>query len=111
MRDKGERNDEGLAMDEELAKHASARMLAWLDEMRKIQQPIFARQGFLPDSTPDIAEDRRSLVETDSANAQLIKVCGGSTGGAMVIITGSDSSLEVTNAIWNGYLRKPSPVG
>ena len=34
-------------------------LLEWLETMRKIQQPIFDRQGFLPDSTPDIAEDRR----------------------------------------------------
>jgi predicted DNA-binding antitoxin AbrB/MazE fold protein len=34
-------------------------ILQWLDEMRKIQQPILDRVGFLPDSTPEIAEDRR----------------------------------------------------
>ncbi len=34
-------------------------VLAWLDEVRKIQEPILATRGFLPDSTPDIAEDRR----------------------------------------------------
>jgi predicted DNA-binding antitoxin AbrB/MazE fold protein len=34
-------------------------VLAWLDEVRKIQQPIFAARGYLPDSTPDIAEDRK----------------------------------------------------
>ena len=34
-------------------------VLAWLEEVRKVQQPIVAARGFLPDSTPGIAEDRR----------------------------------------------------
>ncbi len=34
-------------------------LLEWLAEMRKIQQSIFDREGFLPDSTPEIAADRR----------------------------------------------------
>jgi predicted DNA-binding antitoxin AbrB/MazE fold protein len=34
-------------------------ILLWLDEVRRIQQAIFATRGFLPDSTPDIAEDRQ----------------------------------------------------
>lgn len=33
-------------------------MLAWLEEVRRIQQPIIERHGCLPDSTPEIAEDR-----------------------------------------------------
>ena len=33
-------------------------MLAWLEERHRIQQSIIERHGFLPDSTPDIAEDR-----------------------------------------------------
>jgi predicted DNA-binding antitoxin AbrB/MazE fold protein len=34
-------------------------VLAWLEDVRKAQQPIVAARGFLPDSSPDIAEDRR----------------------------------------------------
>ena len=30
----------------------------WLKEIEPIQQSIIERQGFLPDSTPDFAEDR-----------------------------------------------------
>jgi hypothetical protein len=33
-------------------------MLAWMEEVKQIQQPIIQRCGYLPDSTPDIAEDR-----------------------------------------------------
>ncbi len=32
---------------------------AWLERVKKRQAEIFARQGFLPDSAPEIAEDRR----------------------------------------------------
>jgi predicted DNA-binding antitoxin AbrB/MazE fold protein len=32
---------------------------AWLEEVRKVQQPIVAARGFLPDSAPLIAEDRQ----------------------------------------------------
>ena len=31
---------------------------AWLERVRKRQAEIFERQGFLPDSAPEIAEDR-----------------------------------------------------
>lgn len=31
---------------------------AWLERVRARQQAFVARHGFLPDSTPDIAEDR-----------------------------------------------------
>ena len=31
---------------------------AWLEEVRKLQALVVARQGPLPDSTPDIAADR-----------------------------------------------------
>jgi predicted DNA-binding antitoxin AbrB/MazE fold protein len=34
-------------------------VLAWLEEVRKVQQPIVATRGFLPDSTSGIAEDRQ----------------------------------------------------
>ena len=34
-------------------------VLAWLEEVRKVQQPIVVARGFLPDSTPGIAEDRQ----------------------------------------------------
>jgi hypothetical protein len=45
-----------------LERKPNREILVWLDEVRKIQQPILDRQGFLPDSTPEIAEDRqRSL--------------------------------------------------
>jgi predicted DNA-binding antitoxin AbrB/MazE fold protein len=30
----------------------------WLQRVRELQAAIFKRQGFLPDSTPGIAEDR-----------------------------------------------------
>ena len=30
----------------------------WLQRARELQATIFKRQGFLPDSTPGIAEDR-----------------------------------------------------
>ncbi len=30
----------------------------WLQRARELQAAIFKRQGFLPDSTPGIAEDR-----------------------------------------------------
>jgi predicted DNA-binding antitoxin AbrB/MazE fold protein len=30
----------------------------WLERVRKRQEEIFQRQGFLPDSTVDVAEDR-----------------------------------------------------
>ncbi len=30
----------------------------WLQRVRQLQAAIFERQGFLPDSTPGIAEDR-----------------------------------------------------
>ncbi len=32
---------------------------AWLARVKQRQEAIFKRQGFLPDSTLDIAEDRR----------------------------------------------------
>jgi len=32
--------------------------LAWLREVQEHQKRIVAERGFLPDSTPDIAEDR-----------------------------------------------------
>jgi predicted DNA-binding antitoxin AbrB/MazE fold protein len=38
---------------------SGAEVLAWLEEVREVQRPIFAARGFLPDSTPGIAEDRR----------------------------------------------------
>ena len=31
----------------------------WLAEVRQLQQQVAARRGFLPDSTTDIAADRR----------------------------------------------------
>jgi predicted DNA-binding antitoxin AbrB/MazE fold protein len=33
-------------------------ILAWLAEVKERQRQMFERHGFLPDSTPDIAEDR-----------------------------------------------------
>lgn len=36
-----------------------AEAMAWLEEVRQVQQPIVAARGFLPDSTPGIAEDRQ----------------------------------------------------
>jgi len=33
-------------------------MLEWLERVRKHRQEFVAKHGFLPDSTPDIAEDR-----------------------------------------------------
>ncbi len=33
-------------------------LLAWLERVRKHQQEFIAKHGYLPDSTPDIAEDR-----------------------------------------------------
>jgi predicted DNA-binding antitoxin AbrB/MazE fold protein len=33
--------------------------LAWLDEVRLIQQRIVRERGYFPDSTPDIAQDRQ----------------------------------------------------
>jgi predicted DNA-binding antitoxin AbrB/MazE fold protein len=38
---------------------SGSEVLAWLEQVRKIQEPIVATRGFLPDSTPGIAEDRR----------------------------------------------------
>ena len=32
---------------------------AWLAEVREMRQRIIAERGYFPDSTPDIAEDRR----------------------------------------------------
>lgn len=32
---------------------------AWLAEVQEMQKRIVAERGFFPDSTPDIAEDRR----------------------------------------------------
>ena len=32
---------------------------SWLDEVRQFQQQIISQHGVLPDSTPDIAADRR----------------------------------------------------
>jgi predicted DNA-binding antitoxin AbrB/MazE fold protein len=32
---------------------------AWVEEIRKLQRQITATRGYLPDSTPDIAEDRQ----------------------------------------------------
>jgi predicted DNA-binding antitoxin AbrB/MazE fold protein len=32
---------------------------AWLERLRQFHADIVARHGYLPDSTPDIAEDRR----------------------------------------------------
>ncbi len=56
MKDEGERmKDEGSPADRE----PNREILAWLDEVRKIQQPILDREGFLPDSRPEIAEDRQ----------------------------------------------------
>ena len=31
---------------------------AWLDQVRKLREDIYQLQGYLPDSTRDIAEDR-----------------------------------------------------
>jgi predicted DNA-binding antitoxin AbrB/MazE fold protein len=31
---------------------------AWLERVRELREAIYQRQGFLPDSTPGIAEDR-----------------------------------------------------
>ena len=33
--------------------------VAWLERVAKRREEIFQRQGYLPDSTLDIAEDRR----------------------------------------------------
>jgi len=33
-------------------------VLAWLAQVRKVQESIIATRGILPDSTPGIAEDR-----------------------------------------------------
>jgi predicted DNA-binding antitoxin AbrB/MazE fold protein len=32
---------------------------AWLAEVQELRQRIIAQRGYFPDSTPDIAEDRR----------------------------------------------------
>jgi predicted DNA-binding antitoxin AbrB/MazE fold protein len=31
---------------------------AWLERVRELRETIYRRQGFLPDSAPEIAEDR-----------------------------------------------------
>ena len=36
-----------------------SQMRAWLAEVQEQRQRIFERRGYLPDSTLDIAEDRR----------------------------------------------------
>jgi predicted DNA-binding antitoxin AbrB/MazE fold protein len=38
---------------------AGGDVLGWLETVRKLQQPILATRGCLPDSAPGIAEDRR----------------------------------------------------
>lgn len=38
---------------------AAADASSWLDEVRQFQQQIISQHGVLPDSTPDIAADRR----------------------------------------------------
>ena len=34
-------------------------MRAWLAEVQEMKKHIIAERGYFPDSTPDIAEDRR----------------------------------------------------
>jgi len=38
---------------------AAADVSSWLDEVKQFQQQIISQHGVLPDSTPDIAADRR----------------------------------------------------
>ena len=87
-------------------------VLAWLEEVRKAQQPIVAAHGFLPDSARDCTGSaavsdvivdssvvaKWILPEADSAHAQQLLVDVVSEGGVLVIL---DLALvEVTNAIW-----------
>lgn len=37
-------------------------LLAWLDDVRQLQAKLVAKHGTFPDSTADIAEDRRREV-------------------------------------------------
>ncbi|MBI1900374.1 MAG: antitoxin family protein [Planctomycetia bacterium] len=49
--------DQRVVLSFEAASTERAR--EWLEEVRRLQAPIIERQGFLPDSAPDIAADRR----------------------------------------------------